>query len=41
VRPSRLVKALERRGFIAREPGKVRSILLLIPTAAVPELERA
>jgi aminoglycoside 6'-N-acetyltransferase I len=34
-----MVKTLERRGFIAREPGKARSIRLLVPITTVPELE--
>lgn len=36
-----MVKTLQLRGFIAREPGKARSIRVLIPTAAVPDLARA
>jgi DNA-binding MarR family transcriptional regulator len=34
-----MVKTLERRAFIAREPGKARSIRVLVPLWAVPELE--
>jgi repressor LexA len=33
------VKALERQGFIAREPGKPRSIRLLLSRADLPDLE--
>lgn len=34
-----MVKTLERRGFIAREPGKPRSIRLLLSRAELPDLE--
>jgi Mn-dependent DtxR family transcriptional regulator len=34
-----MVLTLERRGFIAREPGKPRSIQLLLPRAELPDLE--
>jgi len=34
-----MVLNLERRGFITREPGKPRSIRLLLPRAEIPDLE--
>ena len=34
-----MVLTLERRGFITREPGKPRSIRLLLPRADLPDLE--
>ncbi len=34
-----MVKTLERQGFIAREPGKPRSIRLLLTRAELPDLE--
>jgi Mn-dependent DtxR family transcriptional regulator len=34
-----MVKVLERQGFIAREPGKPRSIRLLLSRAELPDLE--
>ncbi len=34
-----MVKALERRGFIAREPGRPRSICLLLTRAELPNME--
>ena len=34
-----MIKTLERRGFIAREPGKPRSIRVLLPRGALPDLE--
>jgi Mn-dependent DtxR family transcriptional regulator len=34
-----MVKTLERRGYIDREPGKPRSIRLLLPRAKLPDLE--
>ncbi len=34
-----MVKTLERAGFIAREPGKPRSIRLLLSRAELPDLE--
>jgi len=34
-----MVKTLERRGFIAREPGKPRTIRVLLPRDELPELE--
>ena len=34
-----MVKTLERRGLITREPGKARSIRLLIPRSELPQLE--
>jgi Mn-dependent DtxR family transcriptional regulator len=34
-----MVKTLERQGFIAREPGKPRSIRLLLSRAELPDLE--
>jgi Mn-dependent DtxR family transcriptional regulator len=34
-----MVKMLERQGFIAREPGKPRSIRLLLSRAELPDLE--
>jgi repressor LexA len=33
------VKMLERQGYIAREPGKPRSIRLLLSRAELPDLE--
>jgi repressor LexA len=33
------IKALERRGLIAREPGKARSIRLLVAREELPDLE--
>ena len=34
-----MVKTLERQGFIAREPGRPRSIRLLLTRAELPDLE--
>lgn len=34
-----MVKTLERQGFIAREPGRPRSIHLLLTRAELPDLE--
>jgi repressor LexA len=34
-----MILTLERRGFIARTPGKPRSIRLLLPREALPDLE--
>lgn len=34
-----MVKTLEGLGFIAREPGKTRSIRLLLPREELPDLE--
>jgi repressor LexA len=34
-----MVKTLERRGFIAREPGRPRSIRVLLPREELPDLE--
>jgi repressor LexA len=34
-----MVKTLERQGFIAREPGKPRSIRLLLSRSELPDLE--
>lgn len=34
-----MVKTLERRGFIVREPGKPRSIRILLPREELPDLE--
>ena len=34
-----MVKSLERHGFIKREPGKPRSIRLLLSRAELPDLE--
>lgn len=34
-----MVKALERHGFITREPGKPRMIRLLLPRDELPDLE--
>lgn len=34
-----MVKSLERHGFIEREPGKPRSIRLLLSRAEMPDLE--
>ncbi len=34
-----MVKMLERQGFIAREPGRPRSICLLLTRAELPNLE--
>lgn len=34
-----MVKALERHAFIAREPGKPRTIRLLLPRDELPDLE--
>jgi repressor LexA len=34
-----MVKTLERRGFIAREPGKPRTIRVLVPKEELPDLE--
>jgi len=34
-----MVKTLERRGFIAREPGKPRTIRVLLTREELPELE--
>ena len=34
-----MVKTLDRRGFITREPGKPRSIRLLLPREDLPDLE--
>ena len=34
-----MVKTLERQGFIAREPGKPRSIRLLLSREELPDLE--
>ncbi len=34
-----MVKTLERQGFITREPGKPRSIRLLLSRAELPDLE--
>ena len=34
-----MVKSLERHGYIAREPGKPRSIRLLLSRAKLPDLE--
>jgi len=34
-----MIKTLERQGFIAREPGKPRSIRLLLDPAKLPDLE--
>ena len=34
-----MIKSLERRGYIAREPGKPRSIRLLLGRAELPDLE--
>lgn len=34
-----MIKTLERRGLIARVPGKPRSIRLLLPRAELPDLE--
>ena len=34
-----MVKALERRGYIAREPGKSRSIRLLLGREDLPDME--
>ena len=33
------LKALQRGGFIARDPGTARSIRVLVPPDAIPELE--
>jgi len=35
-----MVKALERDGFIRRQPGVARSIVLLVPPEALPILRR-
>ena len=35
-----MVKTLDRKGFITREPGKPRSIRLLLNRAELPDLER-
>jgi len=35
-----MVKALERQGFIRRQPGVARSIQLLVPPEALPILRR-
>lgn len=34
-----MVKALERHGYIAREPGKPRTIRLLLTRSELPDLE--
>jgi repressor LexA len=34
-----MIKTLDRQGFIAREPGKPRSIRLLLGRAGLPDLE--
>ncbi len=34
-----MVKVLDRHGFITREPGKARTIRLLLPRAELPDLE--
>jgi repressor LexA len=34
-----MIEGLERRGFIAREPGRPRSIRLLLGRAELPDLE--
>jgi repressor LexA len=34
-----MIVALDRRGMIAREPGKPRSIRLLLPREELPDLE--
>ena len=34
-----MVKALDRHGFITREPGKPRTIRLLLTRAELPDLE--
>ena len=34
-----MVKSLESRGFIAREPGKPRTIRVLLPREQLPDLE--
>ncbi len=34
-----MVMSLDRQGFIAREPGKARSIRLLLSRAELPDLE--
>jgi repressor LexA len=34
-----MVLTLERRGFISREPGRSRSIRLLVPREQLPDLE--
>ena len=34
-----MVKALERRGYISREPGKPRTIHVLLPRDQLPDLE--
>ena len=34
-----MVLTLERRGFISREPGKPRSIRVLLPPEELPDLE--
>ncbi|HWT78921.1 MAG TPA: hypothetical protein VN648_08960 [Candidatus Methylomirabilis sp.] len=34
-----MVKTLERRGFITREPGKSRTIRVLLPREELPDLE--
>ena len=34
-----MVKTLERQGYIAREPGRPRSIRLLLSRAELPDLE--
>ncbi len=34
-----MVKTLERRGYITREPGKPRTIRLLLPREELPDLE--
>jgi Mn-dependent DtxR family transcriptional regulator len=34
-----MIKTLDRRGLISREPGKPRTIRLLLPREALPDLE--
>ena len=34
-----MILTLERRGFIARNPGRARSIRLVLPRAQLPDLE--
>jgi repressor LexA len=34
-----MILTLERRGFITREPGRARSIRVLVPPEQLPELE--
>lgn len=34
-----MVKTLERKGYIAREPGKPRTIRVLLPREELPDLE--